>query len=43
MNPETAKAMSRARPSEMPIDCAASSLPRTAWRVRPTVPLPDAG
>ena len=37
-NPDTAKAISRARPAEMPIDCAASSLPRSAWRVLPTVP-----
>ena len=38
MNPEMAKATSRARPTEMPIDWAASSLPRSAWSVRPTVP-----
>ena len=38
MNPDTAKATSRAWPSEMPIDCAASSLPRSACSVCPTVP-----
>ena len=38
MNAETAKAVIRARAGEMPIDSAATSLPRSARSVRPTVP-----
>ncbi len=38
MNADSANARTRARNGEMPIDCAATSLPRTARSVRPTVP-----
>ena len=39
MKAEMAKAANRARAGETPIDCAASSLPRSARNVRPIVPL----
>ena len=43
MNAETEKAMTRARAGEMPIDWAATSLPRTALNVRPVVRQPEQG
>ncbi len=39
MNPEMANAVTRARVGEMPIDWLATSLPRRAASVRPTVPV----
>ncbi len=40
-NAETAKAITRPRAGEMPIDCAATSLPRRARRVRPVLLCPN--